>query len=161
VLAEIQAQLADKDLTIERSIPDDLPLALADPSGVQHVLTHLLSNAYKCSAVGGRIGVSVEVRTADELGSHAGGMERALVIAVTDSGGGIAPEDQASVFARHYGERPSVPGLGETGVGLSIAKGLIEAHGGQIWLESQMGHGTTFTFTLPLAEADSASTEQS
>jgi len=161
VLAEIQAQLADKDLTIERSIPDDLPLALADPSGVQHVLTHLLSNAYKCSAVGGRIGVSVEVRTADELGSHAGGMERALVIAITDSGGGIAPEDQASVFARHYGERPSVPGLGETGVGLSIAKGLIEAHGGQIWLESQMGHGTTFTFTLPLAEADSASTEQS
>jgi signal transduction histidine kinase/ActR/RegA family two-component response regulator len=161
VLAEIQAQLADKDLTVERSIPDDLPLTLADPGGVQHVLTHLLSNAYKCSAVGGHIGVSVEVHTADELGSHAGGLERAMVIAVTDSGGGIAPEDQASVFLRHYGELLAVPGLGETGVGLSLAKGLIEAHGGQIWLKSEMGQGTTFTFTLPLAEAESGFTEQS
>ena len=160
VLTEIQAQLADKDLTVERSIPDDLPLALADPSSIQHVLTHLLANAYKCSTVGGRIGVSVEVRTADELGVHAGGLERALVIAVTDSGGGIAPEDRPGVFVRHYGERPAVPGLGETGVGLSIAQELIEAHGGQIWLESQMGHGTTFTFTLPLVETESALTEQ-
>jgi signal transduction histidine kinase/ActR/RegA family two-component response regulator len=156
-LAEIQAQLTDKDLTVERSIPDDLPPALADHSGIQHVLTHLLANAYKCSAVGGRIGVSVEERTADELGSHAGNLERAMVIAVTDSGGGIAPEDQDSVFTNHYSERLAVPGLGETGVGLSIAKGLIEAHGGQIWLESQMGRGTTFILTLPLAKTESTS----
>jgi len=151
-LAEIQAQLADKDLTVERRIPDDLPLVLADPSGIQHVLTHLLANAYKCSVVGGRIGVLVEVRPADELGVHAGKLGQVMVIAITDSGGGVAAEDQDIVFLRHYGERLAVPGLGETGVGLSIAKGLIEAHGGQIWLESQMGLGTTFTFTLPLAE---------
>ncbi|MDY7042055.1 MAG: ATP-binding protein, partial [Chloroflexota bacterium] len=160
VLTEIQAQLADKDLTVERSIPEHLPLALADPSGIQHVLTHLLANAYKCSVVGGHIGVTLNVRTAEELGSHAGGLERAMVMEITDSGGGIALEDQEKVFVRHYGEIPVVPGLGETGVGLSISKGLIEAHGGQIWLESQMGLGTMFIFTLPLAETASESQEQ-
>ncbi|MCR4408468.1 MAG: ATP-binding protein [Anaerolineae bacterium] len=159
-LAEIQIQLADKDLAVERSIPDDLPAALADPGAIQHVLAHLLANAYKCSAVGGRIGVEVKVCTADELGNHAGGLKQVMVVAITDSGGGIAPEDQDSVFLCRYGEHLAVPGLGETGVGLSLAKQLIEAHGGQIWLESQMGHGTTFAFTLPLAETESSSMER-
>lgn len=157
-LAEIQVQLADKDLAVERSIPDCLPAILADPGAIQHVLTHLLTNAYKCSAVGGRIRVEVKVCTADELGDHAGRLEQAMVVAITDSGGGIAPEDQDSVFLRRYGEHLAVPGLGETGVGLSLAKQLIEAHGGQIWLESQIGQGTTFIFTLPLAETESSLT---
>lgn len=157
VLTEIQPQLTDKDLTLEQDVPDDLPLALADPGAVHHVLTHLLANAYKCSVVGGRVAVSIRVCGAEELGSHAGELERAMVISVTDSGGGIAPEDEDKVFRRHYGERVIVPGLGETGVELSIARGLVEAHGGKMWLESHMGQGTTFTFTLPLTEAESPS----
>ena len=72
------------------------------------------------------------------------------MISVTDSGGGIALEDQPRVFDRFYrAEQALIAGLGETGVGLSIVKALVEAHNGQVWVESEMGRGSTFTFALP------------
>jgi signal transduction histidine kinase len=71
---------------------------------------------------------------------------------VTDTGGGIAPEDQRRVFQRLYrADNPLIAGLGETGVGMSIAKALVEAHGGRIWVESEMGVGSTISFLLPVA----------
>jgi two-component system OmpR family sensor kinase len=75
----------------------------------------------------------------------------ALLIAVRDSGGGVAPEDQPRVFQRLYrADAPLIAGLGETGVGLSVAKALVEAHGGRIWLTSDPGQGSTFTVLLPM-----------
>ncbi len=82
-----------------------------------------------------------------------------MFVSIEDRGGGIASEDQARVFARKYkAENPLIQGLGDTGVGLAIAKALVEAHGGEIWLETQPGVGSAFNFTLPL-EADTGSGE--
>ena len=76
-----------------------------------------------------------------------------LMISVTDTGGGIAEKDRGRVFERFYrAERALVEGLGETGVGLSIVKSLVEAHGGRVWVESEMGEGSTFSFLLPISE---------
>jgi signal transduction histidine kinase len=78
-----------------------------------------------------------------------------LFVSVTDTGGGIAPEDQSRVFQRVYrADNPPIVGLGDNGVGLSIAKSLVEAQGGRIWLESEMGVGSTISFILPLFSKD-------
>jgi signal transduction histidine kinase len=70
---------------------------------------------------------------------------------VRDTGGGIPPEEQGRVFNRLYrADNPLIPGLGETGVGLSIAKVLVESHGGRIWVESEAGVGSTFHVLLPV-----------
>src|SRR5690606_33827759 len=77
-----------------------------------------------------------------------------LYVAIEDRGGGIADEDHARVFARKYkADNPLIAGLGDTGVGLSIAKALVEAHGGKLWLETRPGVGSVFSFALPLNSA--------
>ena len=76
-----------------------------------------------------------------------------LMISVRNSGGGIAQKDIDRVFDRFYqAERPLIEGLGETGVGMAIVKSLVEAHGGNVWVESEMGNGSTFNFLLPISE---------
>jgi signal transduction histidine kinase len=75
-----------------------------------------------------------------------------LFMSVTDTGGGIAPEDQRRLFQRLYrADNPTIKGVGDTGVGLSIAKALVETQGGRIWVESDPGIGSTFGFILPLS----------
>src|SRR5262245_15040414 len=77
-----------------------------------------------------------------------------VLIAMRDSGGGIAPADRPRVFNRVYrADNPLIKGVGDTGVGLSIAKVLIEAQGGRIWLESTVGQGSTFNVLLPATPA--------
>ena len=74
-----------------------------------------------------------------------------LIISITDTGGGIAPEDQPRVFSRLYrADAPLIGGLGDNGMGLSIAKALVEGHGGRIWVISEPGAGSTFYVLLPL-----------
>jgi signal transduction histidine kinase len=86
-----------------------------------------------------------------------------LLMEVTDTGGGISPDDQPRVFARRYrADNPLIQGVGDTGVGLSIAKTLVDAHQGRIWVESNQEEGTTtFSALLPiLAEEGAASTQK-
>jgi signal transduction histidine kinase len=91
----------------------------------------------------------------EEYSTQAEGIPNYLFVSVTDTGGGIAPEDQRRVFQRLYrADNPLINGLGDTGVGLSIAKALVEAQGGRIWVESDMGKGSTFSFILPLSSDD-------
>jgi signal transduction histidine kinase len=117
-------------------------------------MTNLLSNACKCSPVGGRISIGATAHDRREFGESAIGY---LLVSITDSGGGIALEDQSKVFDRFYeAERPLIAGLGETGVGLSIVKALVDAHGGRIWVESEIGVGSTFNYILPIAEGERA-----
>src|SRR5690606_26138992 len=76
-----------------------------------------------------------------------------IFVAVTDQGGGVPPDEQRRVFGRLYrADNPLIQGLGDTGVGLSIAKALVEAHGGHIWLESEPGRGSSFQFVVPTAQ---------
>lgn len=118
--------------------PADLPTVRADPARLERILTNLLSNALKYSPAGSVVTVTLS------LG------EEAIATAVHDRGPGIAPEDRPRLFQR-YGRpadgRGAQPGLG---LGLYISRILVEAHGGRIWVESEVGAGSTFYFTLPV-----------
>jgi len=145
-----RAQLEEKEITLELNLPEQMPPVEADTDCVHQVMTNLLGNATKCSPVGSTIGVSAQLY--DE---EAGNPEEIvyLKISIQDSGGGIAPEDQERVFDRFYrADSALINGLGETGVGLAIVKSLIEAHGGRVWVESEIGVGSTFSFLLPISQ---------
>ena len=120
--------------------PPDLPSAWADSRRVEQVLANLLENAAKYSASGGEIAI------------EAGTEDGQLVVSVADHGVGIAPEHQDKVFGRFF----RVPGESSqktsgTGLGLAICRGIVEAHGGRMWVESQLGQGSRFSFTLLLS----------
>jgi signal transduction histidine kinase len=112
---------------------------VADERKVKQILLNLLSNAVKFTPEGGRVGLSATV---------AAGV---IAISVSDTGIGIAPEDQAAIFEefRQVGREDARKQEG-TGLGLTLAKKFVELHGGRIWLQSQMGQGSTFSFTLPI-----------
>src|SRR5262249_21016642 len=111
---------------------------VGDERKIKQILLNLLSNAVKFTPEGGRIGISA--RQADG----------AVQISVTDSGIGIAAEDQARIFEefRQVGSNYAHKTEG-TGLGLTLAKKFVELHGGKIWVESEVGKGSTFSFTLP------------
>jgi signal transduction histidine kinase len=149
-----RAQLEEKEILLGIDMEENLPLVKADADYIHQIMTNLLSNACKCSPVGGRVSIRAMAYDSREFGESATGY---LLVSITDSGSGIAPEDQSKVFDRFYqAERPLIAGLGETGVGLSIAKALVDAHGGRIWVESEMGVGSTFNYILPTAEEEIA-----
>ncbi len=143
-------QLREKGLTVQLELDDNIAPIRADRDAISQIIGQLLTNAYLASPPGSEMTV-VAQKQANERGQQPPEM---IVISIGDRGGGIAPEDQARVFARKYkAENPLIQGLGDTGVGLAIAKALVEAHGGEIWLESRLGTGSTFSFTLPLETA--------
>jgi signal transduction histidine kinase len=136
------ALAAKKQLTIERLNGDDLPPVYADRDKLKHVLGNLIGNAIKFTPDGGRIWISLARRGAsgDEL-----------LVEVGDTGRGIARDHYDLVF-REFAQvdsSPSRPHHG-TGLGLAIARKLVELHSGRIWVESEIGKGSRFFFTLPL-----------
>jgi signal transduction histidine kinase len=137
-----QALAAKKHLTIERLNGDDLPAVYADRDKIKHVLANLIGNAIKFTPDRGRVWISFSRRgkKADEL-----------VVEVGDTGRGIARDHFELVF-REFAQvdaSPSRPHHG-TGLGLAIARKLVELHSGKIWVESELGKGSRFFFTLPL-----------
>jgi len=125
---------AERSLRLETSIVDDLPPLSADAGRVLQVFSNLIGNAIKFTPPGGRIVVRAE---------PAGGQTR---FAVSDTGPGIPPAQLPQVFGRFW--QADANDRRGIGLGLAIAKGIVEAHGGRIWVESEVGHGTTFYFTL-------------
>jgi PAS domain S-box-containing protein len=126
------------NLKLKAAVRPDAPKVLADPTRIQQVLSNLVGNAIKFTPPGGRIVVQAEALP-----------EPTVRFAVMDSGPGIAPEQLPHVFGRYWqGNRADRRGIG---LGLAIAKGLVESHGGRIWVESQVGEGSRFYFTLPAA----------
>lgn len=123
------------------SFPQRFAIVAADPDRVSQVLRNLLDNAIKYSPEGGLIVVRGEVRG------------REAVVSVADQGIGIPPEHLNRLFEKYFRIRPG-PGrrVGGSGLGLPIARAIIESHGGRIWAESQVGQGSIFYFTLPLEE---------
>jgi signal transduction histidine kinase len=135
-VSAFDALVKEKEIHIE-TILSDIEDANIDPQRIREVLTNLLSNALRYTPRGGEVRVRLT-----EAGS---GLERTLTISVEDSGPGIDPAILPHVFDRFYKSSDS----GGMGLGLSIAKYLVEAHDGKIWAESEMGKGTTISFTLP------------
>jgi signal transduction histidine kinase len=136
----VRERAARHGITLALDLDPRLGELVGDERKVKQIVLNLLSNAVKFTPEGGRISLK------------AGLADGAVEIAVIDTGIGIAPEDQATVFEefRQVGSDETRKQEG-TGLGLTLAKKFIELHGGQIWVESELGRGSTFTFTLPVS----------
>jgi len=129
--------------TLEYEEPGEPLLIEGDRSRLAQVLVNLLENALKYSPTGGTIRVHVERDGAQAL------------VSVSDSGIGIPPDQKAHLFERFFRARNApISGFGGLGLGLYISRDIVERHGGRIWVESEVGHGSTFRFTLPVLEAE-------
>lgn len=137
-----QALAAKQHLTIDRLNGDDLPPVYADRDKVKHVLANLIGNAIKFTPDGGRVWISF---------SRRGRNGKELVVEVGDNGRGIAKDHYELVF-REFAQVDASPSRAHhgTGLGLAIARNFVELHSGVIWVESELGKGSRFFFTLPL-----------
>jgi signal transduction histidine kinase len=143
VVSEIRVARADKEVRIEREIPEDLPALDADPERVHQVLFNLVDNAVRFVPEGGEVTIAAH--------RHNGDVE----ISVADNGAGIPREHLPRLFERFYrADTARARGDGGTGIGLAIARSVVEAHGGHIRAESEPGIGSVFTFDLPASPAD-------
>ena len=136
-------QLRDKRVTLRLDVPDQLPEILADQDTLEQIIKNLLNNAIMASPFEGAIALRVTPKKQENLPY--------LLIEVEDSGGGIDPGDMQRVFSRRYrGDNPVIKGVGDNGIGLTIAKTLTEALEGRIWVQSEQGLSTTFSVLLPI-----------
>jgi signal transduction histidine kinase len=137
-LESFQAQASQHGIALSASIAPQVGMVTMDTARIGRVLNNLISNALRHTKSGGQVQLVAERQA---------GLVR---IKVMDSGEGIAPEDLPYVFDQFYrGEKSRSRQTGGAGLGLAIARGIIQAHGGEISVESQLGSGSTFSFTLP------------
>ncbi len=138
VADSLRMEFDDRNLTLTLDVPSNLPEIFGDPNRIEQILTNLLSNAYKYTRQGG---ATVRARVVDSV----------LQVDVIDTGIGISKQDQERLFTRFFrAEDRAVRQQAGTGLGLHITKLLVEMHGGLIWVKSEPGVGSTFSFTLPL-----------
>jgi two-component system phosphate regulon sensor histidine kinase PhoR len=138
VVGRLGAQAGSKQIDITTVLDSNLPSVLIDADRIESVLMNLIHNAIKFTGQGGKIRVRV-VREGNYI-----------LVSVTDTGCGIAPDELPRIFERFYKIDKSRAGEG-SGLGLSISRHIINAHGGKIWAESVEGKGSTFYVTLPVA----------
>jgi signal transduction histidine kinase len=142
VISEIDVARADRGVAVENHVRDDLPAIDADRERVHQVLFNLVDNAIRFTPSGGRVRI--------EAHRHDGSVE----VSVVDTGVGIPDHALPRLFERFYRvDTARARGDGGTGIGLAIARSVVEAHGGTISAESEPGRGSTFTFDLPVAQA--------
>jgi len=140
-VSAVRAQAASKDVSFSINLVHDLPPVNVDSQRIAQVLHNLLDNAISHTAQGGSITVS------------AAQQDNWLEIAVTDTGEGIPEEDLPNIFERFYRvDKSRARATGGSGLGLTIAKRFVEAHGGRIEARSELGKGSRFAFTLPISE---------
>jgi two-component system phosphate regulon sensor histidine kinase PhoR len=137
-IAELKPQAERQNLTLETALSNGLPAVPADRERLSHVLVNLVHNAIKFNRPGGSIKISTKLS------------QNSVIVEVSDTGIGIAGDDLPHIFERFYKADKSRAGQG-SGIGLAIAKHVVESHGGEIKVKSEEGKGTTFSFILPLA----------
>jgi signal transduction histidine kinase len=147
VVTDVAESMSEATAAKEQSVTvvfgDDFPPVYADPTRLSQVMTNLLSNAHKYSPDGGEIVIEVK------------GNGRVATVSVIDNGIGISAENQAKLFTQFFrAEDPEVRQQLGWGLGLSIVKKMVEAQGGEISFESELGKGSTFTFTVPFGPED-------
>ncbi len=138
VVSNVGSLAAEKDLTLNATVPPDLPTGLGDDRRISQVLLNLVGNAIKFTDQGE---VSVRVSASDGE----------FQVAVADTGIGISEADRAEILNEFYqADSSSTRAHGGTGLGLAIAARMVELHGGRLWIESALGEGSTFSFSLPI-----------
>jgi signal transduction histidine kinase len=138
VSAAVEPLLSEKKLGFKFEVPSDLPPGWGDERRLTQVLLNLVSNAIKFTEVG-----EVIVKVSAANGE--------FIVSVRETGPGIDPADQTRIFEGFQQADSSITkNKGGTGLGLSIARRIIEMHGGHIWVESSIGNGATFFFTVPV-----------
>jgi len=137
-LTLVRERAGRRGITLGREIGDGVGMIRGDERKVKQVVLNLFSNAIKFTPEGGRIDVRARVT------------EGLVEVSVTDTGVGIAPEHQEAVFEELRQVGTADKKVEGTGLGLAISRKFIELHGGRIWVKSQVGVGSTFTFTLPV-----------
>jgi signal transduction histidine kinase len=137
-LTLVRERAQRRGIALHQAADEQLGRIRGDERKIKQVLLNLLSNALKFTPEGGRVDV------------RAGIVDGLAEISVTDTGVGIAPEDQEAVFEEFRQVGTSDKKVEGTGLGLALSRKFIELHGGRIWVKSQVGMGSTFTFTLPL-----------
>jgi PAS domain S-box-containing protein len=137
-LTLLEPAAAEKSIVLREEIPDHLPQASVDAARIIQVLQNLVSNAVKFTSPGGEVAIFATAQNGE------------AVIGVRDTGTGIPAEDLPRLFDRFW--QAAGARRGGAGLGLAIAKGIVEAHGGRIWVESDVGRGSTFTFALPVLD---------
>lgn len=147
-LESLQENFISKEIQVNLDIPADLPLVLGDKQRLVQVLINLLSNAFKYSPEGAQLFVVLQPLSGDEKGLDPS--RPVILCSVRDTGYGMSESDLAKVFNKSFrADDPNIRKAPGTGLGLMITKGLVELHGGRIWVESKLGYGTTFSFTIP------------
>ncbi len=144
-IANTRTQLQERGIVLRVDLPDEMPQLHADRDAFQQILIRLLQNAGTASPINGEIFLRAST-------NNTGDDQDFVLMQVADQGGGISKDDLPRVFSRLYrADHPLIQGLGDTGVGLSIVKTLVEAHTGRIWVDTEMGKGSTFSLLIPLA----------
>ena len=139
------SQVREKNISLRLDLPKKLAPLNTDREALQQIMIHLLQNAGAATPIEGIVHLKVQT-TKDKDQEY-------IMVQVTDSGGGIPAEDLGRVFTRLYrADNVLIQGIGDTGVGLSIAKTLTEAQHGRIWVESEPGKGATFSVLLPITK---------
>jgi two-component system OmpR family sensor kinase/two-component system sensor histidine kinase BaeS len=137
----LEVQAHDKEVALKFKVEESLPNVSADEQRLAQVLFNLISNALRHTPAGGTITTSAESGDGNVL------------VRISDTGTGISPEDLPYIFERFYrADRSRARSTGGSGLGLTIARQIIEAHGGQIWAQSRPDTGSTFTFSLPIPD---------
>jgi signal transduction histidine kinase len=137
VAAAVEPLVKEKKLAFKVEVPSDLPQGCGDERRLTQVLLNLVSNAVKFTDAGE---VTIKVSAANG----------AFTVSVRDTGAGINPADQVRIFEEfQQADSSATKKKGGTGLGLSIARHIVEMHGGRIWVESSVGNGATFSFTVP------------
>lgn len=130
-------QVQSPSHTFEFTFPEAFPIVIADEDRLIQVITNLLSNAVKYAKDGGRIGITGQVKT------------DAIQVCVTDEGPGLAPEDIPHIFDRFYRSSGAADNTQGTGLGLYLARAIVEAHGGRIWVDEKRKRGASICFSIP------------
>jgi signal transduction histidine kinase len=134
-----------KNLQLKSIVPNAIPMLTIDPARIGQVLANLLNNAIAHTPPGGEITVTAQAQ------------RHVVAISVADTGTGISADDLPFVFERFYrADRSRTRASGGSGLGLTITKRIVEAHGGTITAKSEPGKGSTFTFTLPIEGSEQA-----
>jgi signal transduction histidine kinase len=141
--ARFQIQAEQFGLTVGADMPDNIPDLLMDGERIGQVVTNLIENAMKATPAGGHIGLSVQVH------------ENEVQVQVADTGVGIPADQREKIFSRFYRLEHTASKHGvHLGLGLSICQQIVEGHNGRIWVDSEVGKGSCFNFTIPLVRRE-------